>query len=65
MARKLTGLDLTLWQDEQRRRRARTENGRSPAQRTTRSANLGRAEKLPGKRNRAAAGRRAIAEALA
>lgn len=65
MARKLTGLDVAIWQAEHRRRRDRTENGRSPAQRTTLSINQGRAEKLPGKRNRATAQRRAIAEAVA
>ena len=65
MARKLTGLDMAIWQAELRRRRDRTETGRSPAQHTTLSINRGRAEKLPGKRNRAAARRRAVAAALA
>lgn len=65
MARKLTGLDLALWQAEQLRRRGRTENGRSPAQRTTLSVDQARAHKRPGKRNRAAAERRAIVEAMA
>ena len=65
MARKLTGLDLAIWQAEQRRRRDRPVNGRSPAQRTTLSVDQARAEKRPGKRNRAAAQRRAVAEAIA
>jgi len=65
MARKLTGLDVAIWKAEQRRRRDRTETGRSPAQHTTLSINRVRAEKLPGKRNRAAAQRRAVASALA
>lgn len=34
------------------RRRERTEQGRSPGQRTKRSRNLARALKLPGKRER-------------
>lgn len=37
---------------ERLRRRDRTEQGRSPGQRTTRSYNKGRAEKYPGKRER-------------
>ena len=65
MAHKLTGLDLAIWKAEQPRRGDRTENGRSPAQHTTLSVDQGRAHKRPGKRNRAAAQRRAIAEAMA
>lgn len=38
--------------DEKARRRTRTEQGRSPAQRTTRSKNKARAAKRPGKGNR-------------
>jgi hypothetical protein len=38
--------------DEKARRRTRTEQGRSPAQRTTRSTNKARAAKFPGKGNR-------------
>lgn len=37
---------------EKARRRARTEQGRSPGQRTTRSRNKARAAKRPGKGNR-------------
>lgn len=37
---------------EKARRRERVENGRSPAQRTTRSKNQARAAKRPGKGNR-------------
>ncbi len=65
MARTLTGLDLAIWQAEQSRRRDRTENGRSPAQHTTRSVDQARAHKRPGKRNRAVAQRRAVTEAMA
>jgi hypothetical protein len=65
MARKLSGLDLAIWQAEQARRRDRTQNGRSPAQHTTLSVDQARAFKRPGKRNRAAAQRRAVAEAMA
>lgn len=65
MAHKLTGLELDLHLAEQRRRAERTRNGRSPAQLTSRSINRVRAEKRPGKRNRAAARRRAVAEAAA
>jgi hypothetical protein len=43
------------------RRRERTERGLSPAQRTTRSKNKGRAYKYPGKRERSAQKRQDIA----
>lgn len=46
---------------EKARRRERTEMGRSPAQKTTRSANKGRMDKYPGKRNRRSHKRREIA----
>jgi len=46
---------------EKVRRRERTEMGRSPAQRTSRSENKGRSYKYPGKGNRAAQGRKEIA----
>lgn len=46
---------------EKLRRRERTEMGRSPAQRTPRSKNKGRAYKYPGKRERASHKRKEIA----
>lgn len=65
MAHKLTALELDIHLAEQRRRAERTRNGRSPAQLTSRSTNQARAQKRPGKRNRAAAQRSAVAEAAA
>lgn len=46
---------------EKVRRRERTEQGRSPAQKTTRSKNRGRAYKYPGKKERSAHKRREMA----
>ena len=46
---------------EKIRRRERTEQGRSPGQRTPRSENKGRAYKYPGKKNRAASAKREVA----
>lgn len=46
---------------EKERRRSRVERGQSPAQRTTRQANLSRRMKRPGAGNRASEQRRAIA----
>jgi hypothetical protein len=46
---------------EAMRRRERTERGLSPAQRTTRSKNQGRAYKYPGKQERASHRRKEIA----
>lgn len=43
------------------RRRDRTEQGRSPAQRTCLSANKARSDKYPGKKNRGAHKRKEIA----
>ncbi len=43
------------------RRRERTEQGRSPGQRTARSTNKARAYKYPGKRNRASQERKEVA----
>ena len=65
MAHKLTGLEQEIHLAEQRRRAERTRNGRSPAQLTGRSTNQARAQKRPGKRNRTATQRRAVAEAAA
>ena len=42
----------TLHENEKARRRARTEQGRSPAQHTTRSANKAHIAKRPGKGHR-------------
>lgn len=44
--------EYDIQEAEKARRRVRTEQGRSPAQRTTRSRNKARAAKRPGKGNR-------------
>jgi hypothetical protein len=60
----LNGRDLLALITEQERaaRRDRVEQGRSPAQRTTRSTNKARVARKPGHGNRAAQNRRAIRE---
>lgn len=60
----LNGRDLLalITEQDRARRRERVEQGRSPAQHTTRSTNKARVAKHPGKGNRSAQARRAIRE---